>query len=214
VKVTEQLEASNNLSAALPPGLGSDSALARQHSPASTSNSSSYPAPESTSLGQSAIEPPVQRLRPTLLVVDDEAEVLRSVHDLLRLDYRVVTFQRGAHALDFLRSEPNVEVILTDHRMPEMQGVEVLRQAMAIKPETTRLLFTAYSDVHTVIDAINQGHVFRFLSKPCDPELLVAVVRQAVEHHDLLVEKNQLLVDLRETNGRLLEADRLKGAFI
>jgi signal transduction histidine kinase len=147
-------------------------------------------------------------------VVDDEADVLLSVHDLLRIDYRVVTFQRGSEALDFLRSGESVHVILVDQRMPGIKGIEVLREAMAIRPETTRLLFTAYTDVHTVIDAINQGHVFRFIAKPCDPHLLEAMVRQGVEHHNLIVEKNRLLADLRETNARLVEANRLKGAFI
>ena len=155
-----------------------------------------------------------ERVRPTLLVVDDERDMLRSVHDLLRIDYRVVTYQRGAEALEFLRSAESVHVILSDQRMPEMTGVEVLRQAKAIRPETTRLLFTAYTDIHTVIDAINQGHVFRYLAKPCDPDVLAAVVRQAVEHHNLIVEKNRLLAELQETNARLIEANRLKGAFI
>jgi signal transduction histidine kinase len=95
-----------------------------------------------------------------------------------------------------------------------MTGVEVLKRAMAIRPETTRLLFTAYTDIKTVIDAINQGHVFRYLGKPCDPDELTAVVRQAVEHHDLIVEKNRLLAELKETNTKLLETNRLKGAFI
>jgi signal transduction histidine kinase len=90
----------------------------------------------------------------------------------------------------------------------------VLRHAKAIRPETTRLLFTAYSDIRTVIDAINQGHVFRYLGKPCEPYELVAVVRQAVEHHQLIMEKHALLAELRESNERLLEANRLKGAFI
>ena len=105
-------------------------------------------------------------------------------------------------------------MILSDQRMPEMTGVEVLRQAKAIRPETTRLLFTAYVDIRTVIDAINQGHVFRYIAKPWDPDELAAVVRQAVEHHDLIVEKNRLLAELKESNARLLEANRLKGAFI
>ena len=61
---------------------------------------------------------------------------------------------------------------------------------MAIRPETTRLLFTAYADLRAVVDAINQGNVFRYLAKPYDPDLLSAVLRQAVEHHELIVEKN------------------------
>lgn len=153
-------------------------------------------------------------VRPTLLVVDDERHVLSSVRDLLRIDYRVITYERGQDALDYLRSGQAADAILCDQRMPGMTGVEVLRQVKAIRPETTRLLFTAYSDIRTVVDAINQGHVFRYLGKPCDPDELAAVVRQAVEHHHLIMEKNGLLADLRESNERLIEANRLKGAFI
>jgi signal transduction histidine kinase len=148
------------------------------------------------------------------LVVDDEPEVLHSVHDLLRIDYRVITRQTGSAALDVLRSTDDIHVIMSDQRMPEMTGVELLCQAKAIRPEMTRLLFTAYADIHTVIDAINQGHVFRYLTKPWDPEELEAVVRQAVEHHRLIVEKNRLLAELQATNTKLTEANRLKGAFI
>ena len=158
--------------------------------------------------------PPVQGTRPSLVVVDDERDVLDSVRDWLRITYKVITFQRGAEALEYLRSGQVADVILCDQRMPEMTGVEVLCQAKAIRPETTRLLFTAYIDIRTVIDAINQGHVFRYIAKPCDPDELSVVVRQAVEHHNLIVEKNQLLADLKESNARLLEANRLKGAFI
>ena len=155
-----------------------------------------------------------ERVRPTLLVVDDERDVLNSVRDWLRIDYRVITFQRGAEALDYLRTGQVADVILSDQRMPEMTGVEVLCQAKAIRPETTRLLFTAYIDIRTVIDAINQGNVFRYIAKPCDPDELAVVVRQAVEHHHLIVEKNRLVAELKESNARLLEANRLKGAFI
>ena len=155
-----------------------------------------------------------RRPGPTLLVVDDEPEVLRSVHDLLRIDYRVLTCESGAAALEILRSGEHVHVIMSDQRMPGMTGVEVLRQAKAIRPEATRLLFTAYADIRTVIDAINQGHVFRYLAKPWEPDELEAVVRQAVEHHDLIVEKNRLLAELQAANAKLTEANRLKGAFI
>jgi signal transduction histidine kinase len=154
------------------------------------------------------------RQRPSLLVVDDEPEVLRSVHDLLRLDFRVLTRGSGAAALDVLRSEEEIHVIMSDQRMPGMSGVDLLREAKAIRPEVTRLLFTAYADIRAVIDAINQGHVFRYLAKPWDPDELRAVVRQAVEHHDLIVEKNRLVVELQAANAKLTEANRLKGAFL
>jgi signal transduction histidine kinase len=152
--------------------------------------------------------------RPTLLVVDDEPEVLRSVHDLLRHEYRVLTCDRGLDALEVLDSNPDIHVVMSDQRMPGMSGVEVLRHAHRTRPEATRLLFTAYADPKAIIDAINQGHVFRYIAKPWDPDELQTVVRQAVEQHDLLAEKARLLRELTETNRRLLEADRLKGAFI
>jgi signal transduction histidine kinase len=157
---------------------------------------------------------PRERPRPTLLVVDDEREVLNSVRDLLRIDYRVITCLRGAEALEVLRSEEHIHVVMSDQQMPEMTGVEVLREAKVIRPETTRLLFTAYTDIRTVVDAINQGHVFRYLAKPWVPEELEAMVRQAVEHHELIVEKQRLLAELQTTNTKLTEANRLKGAFV
>jgi signal transduction histidine kinase len=152
--------------------------------------------------------------RPTLLVVDDEPEVLRSIHDLFRLDHRVLTCERGDEAIKILESLEDIQVVMSDQRMPGISGVDVLRRAHRVRPEATRLLLTAYSDIRAVIDAINQGSVFRYISKPWDPEELQSVVRQAVEQHDLIVEKSLLLTELQETNRRLVEANRLKGAFI
>jgi signal transduction histidine kinase len=152
--------------------------------------------------------------RPTLLVVDDEPEVLRSVHDLLRLEYRVITCTQGAEAIAILDAPGPIHVIMSDQRMPGMTGVEVLRHARQVRPEATRLLFTAYADIRAVIDAINQGSVFHYVTKPWEPEELEAVVRQAVERHDLIVEKARLLSELKASNQRLAEANRLKSAFI
>jgi signal transduction histidine kinase len=152
--------------------------------------------------------------RPTLLVVDDEPEVLRSVHDLLRLEYRVLTCTRGVDALAILDAPGTIHVVMSDQRMPGMTGVEVLRHAKQVRPEATRLLFTAYADVRAVIDAINQGSVFQYITKPWEPEELEAVVRQAVEQHDLIVENARLLAELKATNQRLAESNRLKSAFI
>jgi signal transduction histidine kinase len=152
--------------------------------------------------------------RPTILVVDDEPEVLHSVHDLLRLDYRVLTCERGTDAVAVLASGEPVQVVMSDQRMPGVSGVEVLKQARALRPEVTRLLITAYADVKAVVDAINEGCVYRYIAKPWDPDELQTVVRQAVEQHDLIVERDRLIEELRETNRRLVEANRLKSAFI
>lgn len=153
-------------------------------------------------------------VRPILLVVDDEPEVLRSIHDLLRIDYHVETRRSGVEALEYLGAADEVHVIMSDQRMPGMSGVEVLQRARRIRPDATRLLATAHADVRAVIGAVNEGHIFHYLAKPWDPNELQVVIRRAVEHHNLIVEKNRLLAELQETNARLIEADRLKGAFI
>ena len=151
--------------------------------------------------------------RPLLVVVDDEAEVLQSVHDLFRREYRVMTFERGPDALAAL-AQADPHVVLSDQRMPGMSGVELLGRVKQVRPEATRLLFTGYADIRAVIDAINQGNVFRYIAKPWDPEELATVVRQAREHHDLLVERQRLIGELTDANVKLKEANRLKGAFI
>jgi len=152
--------------------------------------------------------------RPTILVVDDEQEVLHSLHDLLRLDYHVLTCERGADAVRVLESAEAVHVVMSDQRMPGMTGVDVLRHARRLRPDATRLMMTAYADTPAVIDAINQGSVYRYIAKPWDPDELLSVVRQAVEKYDLIAEKARLVAELQETNRRLVEANRLKGAFL
>lgn len=156
----------------------------------------------------------MNQTRPTLLVVDDEPEVLRSVHDLLRLDYQVMTCRRGADALKVLESAEEIHVVMSDQRMPEMSGVELLHHARQLRPDATRLLFTAYADIRAVVDAINEGNIFRYIAKPWDPLELESVIRQAVDQHDLIVEKARLVEQLQESNRQLVEANRLKAAFI
>jgi signal transduction histidine kinase len=151
--------------------------------------------------------------RPTLLIVDDEPDVLRSLHDLFRRDYQVVTFERASDAIEGLETLAP-RVVMSDQRMPGMTGVEFLRAVRERLPAATRLLFTGYADLDAVIDAINEGHVFRYVSKPWDPQELIAIVRQSFEQNALVSERLRLIAELQQTNRRLAEADRLKAAFI
>jgi signal transduction histidine kinase len=116
-------------------------------------------------------------------------------------------------ALDVM-GKTRVPVVMSDQRMPGMTGVEFLSKASRIQPEATRLLFTGYADLKAVVDAINDGHVFRYITKPWEPEELQTVVRQAHEHHDLLVERRRLIEELQRSNDRLVAANRLKDAFL
>ncbi len=158
--------------------------------------------------------------RHTLLVVDDEPDVVESVQDLLRRRYRVLGATRASDGIVILRQE-EVHVVMSDQRMPEMTGVEFLHQVRDRHPDCTRLLFTGYADIRAVIDAINQGNVYRYITKPWDPEELQAIINQAAEHHDLISGRKRLLAELQvknaeleRANAQLRESDALKAAFI
>ena len=151
--------------------------------------------------------------RHTILVVDDEADVVKSVKDLLRLDYRVLGVTRAAEAMELLCNE-EIHIIMTDQRMPEMTGVELLSTVRGEHPDAIRLLFTGYADIRAVIEAINQGNVYRYITKPWDPDELQSVIREACQHYDLLVERKRLLRELQDKNAQLTQANQLKSAFI
>jgi signal transduction histidine kinase len=153
-------------------------------------------------------------------VVDDEADVVRSVKDLLRLDYRVIGATSAAEAERILQ-EDTVHVVMTDQRMPGVTGVEFLHKVRGEHPDAVRLLFTGYADIHAVIDAINQGNVYRYIAKPWDPDELQSIIREACERYDLLVERKCMLAELEkknkaleQANAQLQQAGNLKSAFI
>src|SRR5438874_6712465 len=140
-------------------------------------------------------------MRPTLkkrpiLVVDDEPDMLFSLKGLLRQEFEVYTASSAAEGLKILE-EQVIHLVMTDQRMPQVTGVEFLRQIKNEHPAAMRLIFTGHADINAVIDAINQGSVFRYIAKPWDPEELVAALREAGERYDRLVQRNDLLKDLR-----------------
>jgi DNA-binding NtrC family response regulator len=138
-----------------------------------------------------------------ILVVDDEPEILFSLRGLLRREFDVHTAESGREAIEILRREP-VHVIMTDQRMPEMTGVELMSQVQGEWPDAIRMVFTGYADIKAVIDAINLGHIFRYITKPWDPEELRAVLQQACEEYDRIVERKRLLTDLSDYHARCL----------
>jgi signal transduction histidine kinase len=158
--------------------------------------------------------------RHTVLVVDDEPDVVKSVQDLLRFEYRVLGATSAAEGMRIMQ-ENEVHVVMTDQRMPETTGVEFLTKLRGEHPDAMRLLFTGYADIRAVIEAINQGNVFRYVTKPWDPDELEAVIRQACERFDMIVERKRLLEMLQEqnrqlerANAELVQSNQLKHAFI
>jgi response regulator RpfG family c-di-GMP phosphodiesterase len=137
-----------------------------------------------------------------LLVVDDEPYVGESVHDLLRRKFRVLQ-ARSAEEGCRLMQENEVHIIMTDQRMPSITGVELLSRVRVRYPGAIRMLFTGYMDLEAIVAAINQGHVFRFLKKPWEPEELEAAVVEAAAEYDRLVEQ------IDEMNRLKMEVERL-----
>jgi response regulator RpfG family c-di-GMP phosphodiesterase len=132
-----------------------------------------------------------------VLLVDDEPEILFSLRGLLRKEFELHTAESGDSALEILAHHP-IHVIMSDQRMPGMTGVELLRRARAVCPDAVRILFTGYADIKAVIDAINEGHVYRYLVKPWDPDDLLAVLREACERYEGGADRRELLADVRK----------------
>ncbi len=122
----------------------------------------------------------------TLLIVDDEPDVCDSVHDLLRREFRVLKAHSGQEGYRLMQEE-EVHIIMTDQRMPQVSGVELLTKVKAKNPQAVRMLFTGYADLESIIAAINQGHVYQFLKKPWQPEELLEAVRQAAVEYERLI---------------------------
>src|SRR5262245_22214759 len=161
-----------------------------------------------------------ERRRQTLLIVDDEADVLESLRHQFHRTYRVLTTTSGAGAIELLEQN-DVEVLLSDQRMPGMPGDVLLRRARELKPDTIRMLFTGYADIQAVINAVNEGHIFRYILKPWDSVELEGIIRQGIEQYELLAERRRLIAELQaanaqlvEANGELARAGQLKTAFI
>jgi serine/threonine-protein kinase len=114
------------------------------------------------------------------LFVDDEQRVLNSMRIMFRRQFDLFLASHGAEALDIVRDK-DIDVIVADHRMPKMTGVEVLSKVRALSPRTVRILLTGYADLDAVEGSINESEVFRFLTKPCAPQQLRETIELAAK---------------------------------
>jgi CheY-like chemotaxis protein len=143
--------------------------------------------------------------RPRILVVDDEEAILETMTFTFEDDYEVHTATDPRRALDLLDAKGPFAVVLTDQRMPDMSGVEFVSEVRRRHPTTVRMILTGFTDMDAIVQAINDGHIYAYISKPWEPDHLKQVMKQAVEHHKLAVENERLLGDLRRAK-RFLEA--------
>ena len=126
-------------------------------------------------------QPAVQtQNKPRLLFVDDEQRVLNSMRIMFRRQFDLYLASHGAEALNIVKDN-DIDVIVADHRMPQMTGVEVLTKVRSMSPRTVRILLTGYADLDAVEGSINEGEVFRFLTKPCAPDQLRETVSLAAK---------------------------------
>ncbi len=130
---------------------------------------------------------------PSILCVDDEPRVVDSLAVHLRRDYQVLAANGGNSALQILKEKGAPAVIVSDMRMPGMDGATLLKHVRQLYPETTRILLTGEPGRDAAISAVNEGQIFRFLTKPCPPDQLRSAIDAGVVHHRLLIAEKVLL---------------------
>jgi response regulator RpfG family c-di-GMP phosphodiesterase len=130
---------------------------------------------------------------PSILCVDDEPRVVDGLAVHLRRDYQVLCANGGNSALQILKEKGAPAVILSDMRMPGMDGATLLKHVKQLYPETTRILLTGEPGRDAAISAVNEGQIFRFLTKPCPPDQLRSAIEAGVLHHRLLIAEKVLL---------------------
>ncbi|WP_279356786.1 response regulator [Methylobacterium indicum] len=155
-------------------------------------------------------------LRGTILAVDDEPDILVALEDLLEDEYRVLTTSRPAEALEMIAAEPDIDVILSDQRMPGLTGDALLAQAREIS-DAQAILLTGYADISAVVSALNRGGITGYVTKPWDPSLLRNAVRAAHERHRLareLATERALLRGLLDHSGDAIAFKDAQGRYL
>ena len=140
-----------------------------------------------------------------ILLVDDEEDNLALLYRTLRGAYNLEKTTSPLHALEILK-EKHFELVISDHKMPEMDGVEFLKHVQVHYPSTMRILLTAYSDANILIDAINYAKIYRYVKKPFNPEELQVIVSSALEYYQLKYDNDKLINDLKELFSGTIKA--------
>lgn len=144
----------------------------------------------------------------SILLVDDEENILASLRRLLRRDgYRILCASSGQAGLEILKQE-KVDVIVSDQRMPQMTGTVFLHHARDLSPDSIRIILSGYTDLASVTDAINEGAVYKFLTKPWDDEILRLSLKEALRHKWIADENRMLHGMLVEVNEELASANQ------
>ena len=128
-----------------------------------------------------------------ILLVDDEANVLAGYRRQLRKEFTIVTAEGGPAGLELMGNGDTFAVVVSDMRMPEMDGIAFLREVKHRSPESVRVMLTGNADLQTCVDAVNEGCIFRFLTKPCPPEILASTLNACLDQYRLVVAERELI---------------------
>ena len=131
--------------------------------------------------------------KPKLLVVDDEQDNLDLLYRTFRREFTVFRADSGIRALEILENEGEMAAIISDQRMPDMNGTEFLSRTVSDFPDTMRIILTGYTDITDLIEAINSGQVHKYITKPWEPDQLKLVVSEATHSYDLLKQRSEKL---------------------
>lgn len=148
---------------------------------------------------------------PKILLVDDETNVLRAISRLLR-DYEITALTSAEEAL-LIAKEIEFDLVISDFRMPGMNGVEFLIKFMKLQPDSIRIILTGYADLKSAQTAINEARVYRFINKPWNNIEITNAVKSGLEHQRILLENSQLANQVREQQKLLNEKDVLLNAL-
>jgi two-component system response regulator HupR/HoxA len=148
-----------------------------------------------------------------IMIVDDEPANLRTLVRLFRQDYEVVTAESGPEALTLLEQH-NVALLISDQRMPDMTGIELMKKTVDLRPQMVKILLTGYTDVEALIESINSGLVYRYITKPWHNDDLRLTVARALEHYEVVKSRHLLDMENKRLRARLTEISELANAAV
>ncbi len=161
-----------------------------------------------------------KNIKEPILYIDDEKENLQGFKYLLQRDFHIYIASSATEGFKIMRQH-KIKVVLTDQRMPSISGIELLEEVAKDFPDIIRIIITAYGDSDTILQAVNQGKVFHFITKPWNNHELKVIITRAIETYNLKREKAELIDYLQKTNIDLFlaklnaeKSDRLKSSFL
>jgi DNA-binding NtrC family response regulator len=148
-----------------------------------------------------------------IMIVDDEPANLRTLARLFREDYQLVLAESGAEALNLLQQH-DVAVLISDQRMPEMTGIDLMKRTVALRPQMVNILLTGYTDVEALIESINCGLLYRYINKPWNNDDLRLTVSRAIEHYEMTKNQHLMNMENRRLRGQLSRIGELATELI